>query len=340
MNSSYPTYVLINPASRSGYSLKVWHNIAPLFNAAGISCRLLYSESEFGMGKLSRELTAGSEPLNLIVLGGDGSLNEVLNGIEDFSKVFLGFIPTGSSNDFARALGQSSPEEAARQILSDGFSCLDLGEMACREERGDTKEAGEKGKEKGTEEEGKTKTAKRFFIVSSGLGFDAAICYGADHTSLKKLLNRLHLGKLIYIMVALKEILKAKPGEFQLILDHKEKLRFKKCLFTVCMNHKYEGGGFMFCPKADGGDALLDICVISNLGKLLFLLMFSSAYRGSHVKYPFVTIRQARELTIRSEKPLYFHTDGEVPGKTREMAIRIHPGKLQLLNLKNEKRDC
>jgi YegS/Rv2252/BmrU family lipid kinase len=314
MNSSYPTYVLINPASRSGYSLKVWHDIAPLFNEAGISCKLLYSESEFGMGKLAHELTASPDPLNLIVLGGDGSLNEVLNGIQDFSKVFLGFIPTGSSNDFGRALGQASPAEAANQILSGGFAPLDLGEMVCREE--------ESGQE-----------LHRFFIVSSGLGFDAMICYGADHTPMKKILNRLHLGKLIYILVALKEILTAKPTEFELVLDQKEKLRFKRCLFTVCMNHKYEGGGFMFCPKAKGADGLLDVCVISDLSKLLFLIMFSSAYQGSHVKYRFVTTRQAKQLLIRSKEALYFHTDGEVPGKSHELEIQIHPGLLNLLNL-------
>lgn len=314
MNSSYPTYVLINPASRSGYSLKVWHDIAPLFNEAGISCKLLYSESEFGMGKLAHELTASPDPLNLIVLGGDGSLNEVLNGIQDFSRVFLGFIPTGSSNDFGRALGQASPAEAAKQILSGGFAPLDLGEMICREEKS--------GQE-----------LHRFFIVSSGLGFDAMICYGADHTPMKKILNRLHLGKLIYIVVALKEILTAKPTEFELVLDQKEKLRFKRCLFTVCMNHKYEGGGFMFCPKAKGADGLLDVCVISDLSKLLFLIMFSSAYQGSHVKYRFVTTRQAKQLLIRSKEALYFHTDGEVPGKSHELEIQIRPGLLNLLNL-------
>ncbi len=314
MNSSYPTYVLINPASRSGYSLKVWQDIAPLFDAAGISYKLLYSESEFGMGKLAHELTACSDPINLIVLGGDGSLNEVLNGIRDFSRVYLGFIPTGSSNDFGRALGQASPEEAAKQILSEGFAPLDLGQMLCYEE------------------ERKQKLC-RYFIVSSGLGFDAMICYGADHTPMKKLLNRLHLGKLIYILVALKEILTAKPTEFELILDQKEKLAFTRCLFTVCMNHKYEGGGFMFCPKAKGSDGLLDVCVISNLSKLLFLIMFSSAYQGSHVKYRFVTTRQARQLLIRSKEALYFHTDGEVPGKTHELEIKIQPGLLNLLNL-------
>ncbi len=314
MNSSYPTYVLINPASRSGYSLKVWQDIAPLFDAAGISYKLLYSESEFGMGKLAHELTACSDPINLIVLGGDGSLNEVLNGIRDFSRVYLGFIPTGSSNDFGRALGQASPEEAAKQILSEGFAPLDLGQMLCYEE------------------ERKQKLC-RYFIVSSGLGFDAMICYGADHTPMKKLLNRLHLGKLIYILVALKEILTAKPTEFELILDQKEKLAFTRCLFTVCMNHKYEGGGFMFCPKAKGSDGLLDVCVISNLSKLLFLIMFSSAYQGSHVKYRFVMTKQARQLLIRSKEALYFHTDGEVPGKTHELEIRIQPGLLNLLNL-------
>ena len=314
MNSSIPTYILINPASRSGYSLKVWNRLRSLFNAAGISGKVLYSDSESGMGGLAKEITSTGKELNLIVLGGDGSLNEAINGIQNFDHVSLGFIPTGSSNDFARALGQGSPEEAVRHILSGSSSAIDLGEIAYFNEE-------------------TAKKTQRYFIVSSGLGFDAAICEGADHTPMKKVLNRLHLGKLIYLMVALKEIITAKPTQFELIVDHKEKLHFKKCLFAVCMNHKYEGGGFMFCPKANGKDGLLDLCVISDLSRLLFLVMFSSAYKGGHVKYRFVTTRQASHLLIRSKQPLFFHTDGEVPGKTHEMAVRIHPGKLQLLNL-------
>ncbi|MBR2764830.1 MAG: diacylglycerol kinase family lipid kinase [Blautia sp.] len=327
MDRSILTYVLINPASRSGLGLKLWETqLAAVFEEGGFVCRLLLSKEKHGLTALARDLTSAHrlEKINLIVLGGDGTLGEVLEGIEDFSRVCLGYIPIGSSNDFARAIGQTDPVETARAIVRGrGLHACDLGELTWLDEAD--------GKEK-----------KRYFLVSAGFGFDAAACEAADHSRMKKLLNRVHMGKLIYIFSAFRLILTSRLTPVEVCVRQdlpmggttpaEETLSFRRTLFAVCMNHRYEGGGFMFCPQADGTDGKLDLCVAADITRLKFFFLFPTAYDGRHTRLKGITIRQGTSMLFRSEVPLFFHTDGEVTGKTTRMEARVRRGVLRFWN--------
>ena len=327
MDRSILTYVLINPASRSGLGLKLWETqLAAVFEEGGFVCRLLLSQEKHGLASLARQVTTQHphERINLIILGGDGTLGEVLGGIEDFSRVCLGYIPIGSGNDFARAIGQTDPLETARAIVDGrGMHTCDLGELTWLDETD--------GKEK-----------KRYFLVSAGIGFDAAACEAADRSRIKKFLNLLHLGKLVYIFSAFRVIMTNRPAPMQVRVrqelpggtapPEEETLTFRRTLFAVCMNHRYEGGGFMFCPQADGTDGRLDLCVVADIGRLKFFCLFPTAYDGRHTRLKGVTIRQGTSLSVRSDVPLFFHTDGEVTGKTTQMEARLRRGVLRFWN--------
>ena len=310
------TYVLINPASRSGYSLKIWKKIRPLFIEAGWEYEVLFSSEEEGFGRITREVTSGSSRTRLLVLGGDGTLNEVFGGIRDFDTVEIGYIPTGSSNDYARAIGLRNEMDAVHKIL-DGTNpvCRDLGEVVYR----DSETGGER---------------KRYFNVSAGMGFDAASCEGVNHSPFKKVFNRLHLGKLIYIAVAVRLILSSELLPFTISVRKEgvtQSIRLARTLFAVCMNHSYEGGGFRFCPDADPEDGRIDLCAASDISRPRFFLLFPKAYDGSHVKYRGITVRQGDEITVETAKPVWLHTDGEVLGTTDYMRTRVLPGKVRFL---------
>ena len=310
-------HVLINPASRSGYSLKIWEKLAPAFAGAGWECSVYYSSKEESLESISRRITADGGAANLLVLGGDGTLNEVLNGIADFDRTCVGYIPIGSSNDYARAVGMKNWQEAAEPILSHkACVCRDLGEAVWLDPA--------------TGQE-----SKRYFNVSAGMGFDAASCEGVDRSRFKKVLNRLHLGKLIYLGVAVRLILSSRLYPFDITVKRgreEEKMVLENTLFAVCMNYPYEGGGFMFCPRADAGDGKIDLCAASDIGRLRFFALFPTAYSGNHVKYPGITIAQGDEITIRTPSPVYLHTDGEVLGLTDMLRVKVHKGKIRFLN--------
>ena len=111
---------------------------------------------------------------------------------------------------------------------------------------------------------------RRRFLVSAGMGFDAAVCHEVCISKWKKILNRLKLGKLSYAVVALNRLLKDQPVRMEIRLDDGSVHRFERAYFAAFMNQKYEGGGFKFCPEASPSDGKLDIMVAADLSKRRF----------------------------------------------------------------------
>lgn len=335
-------HIIINPASRSGEGRRLWAEAEPLFRESGREYQVHFSTEEQGIRRLAEEITAGSNPIDLVVMGGDGTLNEVLNGIRDFSRVRIGLIPTGSGNDFARDAGISmNIREAAESVLrDDNHRSLDLGVIRWNSSGlKDESDPAEGGSISEISEASGLNLAEneRRFLISSGIGFDAQICYEADHSRWKKLLNKFHMGKLIYILTAIRLILTAKRAELTLRIESEtdrqpETLHFGDCLFAVCMNHRLEGGGFKFAPAASPADGLLDVCVASGISRLRFFVLFPRAYSGGHVGARGVHILRGNRIMIESDIPLHIHTDGEVPDRTRQAEIRVLPGAIHFLN--------
>ena len=129
--------MVVNPTSKSGCGLKMWkeleswllkHNVeyeAFLSNGPGDVTRIIHELCENGLSRDS------SSTLRVIILGGDGTFNEALQGITDFDRVEIGYIPTGSSNDLARDLGiKGDPSLLLSRILvCDKPLLMDLGRL-------------------------------------------------------------------------------------------------------------------------------------------------------------------------------------------------------------------
>ncbi len=204
-------HVIINPASRSGRALALWKNAEHCFREAGISYKVYFSQYQGHIEKICRDLTSDGQDVKLVVFGGDGTVNEAINGIQDFDHVQLGYVPTGSSNDLARGLGLAKdPLQVLSGILEgETARTVDLGVVHYL----DTENAQQTNAYKNTPQEGSadpTGNSSRRFIVSAGIGFDAAICQEVSVSPFKKVFNKLHLGKLIYLAVAIRLILTQK----------------------------------------------------------------------------------------------------------------------------------
>ena len=321
-------YVVVNPASRSGRGAKIWALLEPVLRRENIPYRAYLSEGPGHVVRIVQDLTV---PLRdspkgtfcrLIVLGGDGTLNEVLQGIADFDRVQLGYIPTGSSNDLARDLYLTrEPVQILRQILSCGQATkMDLG---CVRYESVSKETSRK--------HGKDLLSVRYFSVSSGIGFDAAVCEEALSSRFKNILNKLGLGKLTYLVIALKQLIAARKVSCDLYLDGNDPVHIDKFLFVAGMVHQYEGGGFKFCPGADFCDGLLDICAVGDISKLLVLFALPTAFTGSHYRFNGIDRYRAGKLRLVTSLPLWVHTDGEVAQKADAITLTCEQEKLQML---------
>ena len=321
-------YIIVNPASKSGKGAKIWSMIEPVLIEKKVEYRVSFSKEIGHVSRLVQKLSASlakdsSElPLKLIILGGDGTLNEALQGISDFNRVWLGYIPTGSSNDLARDLRLSKdPVRILENILSckEPFA-LDLGRLAydqCSDEL--------------SRQHSNEDSSLRLFSVSSGIGFDAAVCEEALASKFKKILNKIGLGKLTYLTIALKQLIKAKKITCTITLDDNPPIYLPKFLFVACMIHQFEGGGFKFCPGANATDGLIDICAVGNIPKWLILLALPTAFFGKHYFFHGIDHYTARRIHMETSAPLWVHTDGEVTRKSSSITITCKKQKFLFL---------
>ncbi len=322
-------HVVVNPAGASGRTGKKFQKLIPILDSCGHDVQIHYSTREHGIGAICSEITdaPSDEELFIILMGGDGTLNEAINGMHHLSRIHLGYLPAGSGNDLAKSLGLSN-KDLDKQLLkilelADRRS-MDIGEITY----GATTEALFGQEAIGiTGEDG---LIRRRFHDSTGLGFDAAICQAADASRYKTLLNKLRLGKLIYIFNAIKLIFSLTPAHIKVEFDGVSS-EYDHCMLFVCMNNNYEGGGFKFCPEAKNNDGLLDTCIATPAKNMDFFKIFPTAYDGNHVKFDSIHMDRGKEIHVTSDSFEWVHTDGEVKCRSNDVRIRLLPDKLRLL---------
>lgn len=309
-------HIIVNPASSSGQGLKRWREIEPYFQKSGRPYKVHFPSGGCSISRIVRQVT--KELCSLVILGGDGTVNEAVNSISDFSNVRFGFIPIGSGNDLARSIGLSEDHHVVvKQILEDRIMrTCDIGEVFFHNRIAADSHS----------------TERRLFNISCGIGYDAAICYASDHSKLKPVLNVLHIGSMVYFSEALGELFRSQMVPCKIVADNGFALEKDSMLFTVIMNQRFEGGGFAFCPEAYAEDGILDLCTVADIkNRLEFFRLFPKVLTGTHVKEKSFTLGRASSFDIRTGEPLFVHTDGEVHCKSSHMTITLAKEKLKML---------
>ena len=309
-----PLLFIINPAAHSGTGIRVWKEAEKVLKERGIPYEAHFSEKKGEVKALAHHLTALSEQEErfLIVAGGDGTLNEALQGIQDFEQIRLGYLPAGSSNDLARDLQISgTAKQQLVWLLDHGKERrVDLGCLHWME--GETLQ-------------------KRYFAVSCGIGYDAAVCQEALDSPIKDRLNRIGLGKLSYLGIGLKQMLTLRFQKASVRLDGIEVVHASRLLFAASMIRRFEGGGFCFCPQADDQDGLLDLCLADGVPRWIFPFIFPFAMKGMHYRIKGVTPYRAERIEIHMSSPAWVQTDGEIPGKLSRITVTAEKQKLRLV---------
>lgn len=310
-------YFIVNPKAASGRSLKKWEALERLIRKKDVVYQVYMTEGQGHATKIAAALTAGEErsvEKTLAVLGGDGTLNEVLQGLHLQANVKLAYIPAGSANDFSKSLGlPASPKKALAYILDGESPCrmLDYGMITCAS-------AGQA-------------PFYRRFLVSSGLGFDAAVCRDINRSQVKRLCNRLRIGRFAYIMVGLWQILIHRRCRGELVLDGGRRIPLQRISFISAHILPCEGGGFRFAPEADPQDGLLSLCVVSGVSKLGLIPILVSALFGNRHLPKGAENFQCREAEVFLRESLPAHTDGEAFDNMKEAHFRCESKKLRLI---------
>ena len=305
-------YFIINPNSRSGKGALIWKDLEAVLRKRNIEYKTFFTQYKGHAVLLAKSVTSDlseNENLKLIAVGGDGTIQEVLSGVQDLSRVTFGYIPTGSGNDFCRSMKlPQDPMEALELVLSDKRPHpMDVPHISCG-------------------------SSSSRFAISCGIGFDAAVCHEVGVTPMKKILNKIGLGKLVYLFVALKQLLFLNPSSMTLVMDGDRKEEFSRVYFTAVMNQKYEGGGFKFCPDASPSDGYLDVIVVDSLSKPKVLCCLPTAFFGKHTHFNGVHIFRCKQIDIHSEATLAVHKDGESAGLLNDFSAYIEPQQINIIS--------
>lgn len=282
--------IIVNPISGNGRALRVYRDLMGSSEYNHLKFKTYYTESKGHAEEITRQLMETvdrKEITSLIVLGGDGTLHEVMNGLT-YKSVPVSFIACGSGNDFARGTNITrNAMKAMRQIYPNPKS-LDYW----------------------TGQYKVSNHAARIFANSIGFGIDAVVAKSANESRLKKLLNRFKLGTINYVIALLKVIYSYKPMDITLELDGETK-HFSRCFLATIHNHPFIGGGMKINPEAKNSQEKFSILVIDSVSKLKIIFLFATVFTGYHTRFKEVKTFEARHIVVKSKEAVPYQVDGE-----------------------------
>jgi diacylglycerol kinase (ATP) len=290
-----PDYaIILNPFAQSGRS----HSLAkPL---AEISNRIQIKLTVGREGGTKEAEAAVSEGAKVIVAaGGDGTINEVLNGMLE-SGLPLGILPVGSVNVFARELKIPLKWSDAWDVIQRGkYREIDVVRI-------DYHRGG--------------KSVRRHFVQLAGFGFDAEIVKQVTWEKKRK------WGPLSYVFEGLK-CLRAEYPPIKVKMDGGES---KECAFALIGNGKFYGGPFHVFKKASFDDGMMDVCLFEKTGVIPTVKYLAAIANGSHDRTKGIIYKHAKKVEITSIEHVPIEVDGEFVGET-PAKLTVIPKGLKIL---------
>ena len=285
--------VIINPNAGNGKGKRDWEKISFIMKEEALSFTEKFTEGKGHAIKLTIEgIEAGFR--KIISVGGDGTLNEVVNGVFSCNTchsrdVSLAMIPVGTGNDWGRMFGiPLDYEKAIKVIVANNLLLHDIGTMNYYF---------------GTEER------KRYFINIAGLGFESEV---VRRTNIQK--DRGRSNKAIYFYNLLLSLISYKNTRAEAVIDGKK--TFADVFSISIGNGRFCGGGMRQTPNALPDDGLLDVTIINGMGKLEIIGSLKMLYDGSILNHPKVDNYRCKNIRISSDILIGTQADGELLGHT------------------------
>jgi YegS/Rv2252/BmrU family lipid kinase len=298
---------LVNPASANGSTGRRWAELAHRAAAAGLAGDAVFSERPGHLGDLAREAALEGVEL-LVVVGGDGSVHEVANGLVGLpGHPDVAIVPRGTGWDFARTFSiPRGIEEAAAIALTGDVRTVDLGRVTYRAWDGSE--------------------ATAVFANVASAGMSGAIAQRANDTT--KALG----GKASYLLATFAVFSRWTATEVRVAVD--DERRSGLMFDVVVANGRFFGGGMKMCPDALPDDGLFDVLTIGDVTKRDLVLTMPKIYRGTHLPHPKAELLRGAVVTVETDEPIPIELDGEQPGTTparfevlpRALRLRV-PGR-------------
>lgn len=287
-------FVILNPHAGSGRGKKDWTEILKRLSKSDFQYEL--AVSEFPKHTIQLTIQAIEKGFrNLIVVGGDGTLNEVVNGI--FSQtvcspeeITIGMVPVGTGNDWIKTFGIPNVYKSAVKIIKQGKTMRqDVGRITFTEND-------------------LTKTC--YFANMAGFGFDAMVAAKTN-----RLKDKGRTGIMLYLQALGSSFLNYKTAKTQVVIDGQD---INELIFSISIGiGKFNGGGMMQAPGAIPDNGHFQVTIIRKIGFFGILRNLAGLYSGEFVKDPRVSTHEARNIFISSAYNIAGETDGETLGDNK-----------------------
>jgi diacylglycerol kinase (ATP) len=291
--------VIVNPRSAGGSTSAVWRGIASDLRAHFGPFSVAFTKAPRDAIGIARRAAEAGRPM-IIACGGDGTINEVANGILESGKpAEMGIMPSGTGGDLRRTLKiPTSHREASRELKRGRTLAIDVGRIRFQTFDDDL--------------------AERYFLNVSSFGLAASIIERVKGSSS---LDWLPLGgirgRASFALSTLQEVLDIGHSMVRISIDGGEEHSLNTVNFCVA-NARYFGGGMMIAPAAELTDGYFDVINIGDIGTAKVLLNAYTLYRGTHTRLTEVGAAKARSLAARpaiSGDVVRLEVDGEIVGK-------------------------
>ena len=295
--------VIVNPESGKGNGIKFFEKLKSL-HANDPRIEFVLTERPLHATELAQKVSSYER---IIICGGDGTLHEVINGLNLNSNPILGLIPIGSGNDFSLSFHKSKMDNISlfNYYLSEDpkIRKIDFGNVQVFEENG--------------------KEYKKRLINSFGVGFDAKVAYFNQN-------NKIFSGTLSYIVPILKSLFEFTKIDFTAYLDSNN--ISGNALFCAVGNGRSIGGGLYLMPNAKIDDNILNLSVVSIKSRIKLLALLPRAMSNSLTNLKELKQYNFHKLELELKTPFYAHIDGEiVTNKAKSIKISLADMKLNFM---------
>ena len=290
--------VIVNPRSASGSTRDNWASIA-----AELRTHFGPFHVEFTKGPSDASAIAEREARSgrkfIIACGGDGTVNEVANGVIcSGADAEMGVVPSGTGGDFRRTIGMpNSIRDAADSLRTGKTRLIDAGKVTFRDHAGIT--------------------VSRYFLNVSSVGLASSIIERVKSAPAFDWLPVTSVrGRANFAVSTLREVMDVKPLNIRVKIDDGEERSLQTVSFCVA-NSRYFGGGMMIAPAAKLSDGMLDVINIGDMGAARIIANAHTIYRGKHLELDEVGSTLARRIEVSPSDPgteVALEIDGELPG--------------------------
>lgn len=308
---------IVNPASAGGRTLKRWQDVKPKLDNANFEYAVQFTECRGSASKFAQDATINQLYDTIVSVGGDGTANEILNGImtaetdTDLLPAFTIF-PSGTGSDAVRTLG--IPQELDSFVLmveQKRTKMFDVGIATF------------------TTADNQNNT--RYFLNACDVGIGATVANtvnSMNQDAQKK------SGKAKYFRSIMEQVAKFKGFNAEFVADGKSNVLKNTVIIAVC-NGMFFGGGVKISPISQMFDGKLELVATDNVSKVGLLGLVSKVYSGSHFGHPKVRICQSEGFVIKLEQPQLLETDGEVQGLVKVVTFNNIPKHLRMIIYEN-----